>query len=68
MAMLFPPPEHVGHKFYHPRALRKVDRDPRILRKWGVGEGKETSNNISSMDKELAIEPLDSSLTLLLLK
>ena len=62
------PPEHIGHKFCHSRALRKVDRDPRILRKGGVGVGKRTSSNISSVDKELTIELLASSLTLLLLK
>ena len=68
MAILFRPPEHIGHKFCHSRALRKVDRDPRILRKGGVGVGKRTSSNISSVDKELTIELLASSLTLLLLK
>ena len=68
MAILFRPPEHIGHKFSHSRALRKVDRDPRILRKGGVGVGKRTSSNISSVDKELTIELLASSLTLLLLK
>ena len=68
MAILFRPPEHIGHKFCHSRALRKVDRDPRILRKGGVGVGKRTSSNISSVDRELTIELLASSLTLLLLK
>ena len=67
MAILFPP-QHIGHKFCHSRALHKVHRDPRILRKGGVGVGKRTSSNISSVDKELTIELLASSLTLLLLK